>query len=251
MTIQRLNMDNSWFIEINGLKLLVDPWLAGEEVDYFRWFNTQWHRTPPIALSLLPEYHAVLVTQIYPDHYHKQTLLQLNPSRIVAPKSIQKSLKQLLPNAEVTGLCKQQATAVINGVEINKLPNTSSFGPSFNAFIIKSENESVLIAPHGYKIKSVSGEIGVDMKLIITPFNRYKLPFFLGGTLAPGIEGLRKLVTNLNPQFLVCTHDEDKHASGLVSKLASITRVSAAELNSEEIFKGKILEINDYNAFDI
>lgn len=30
MQLQRLNMDNSWFISINGLRLLVDPWLEGQ-----------------------------------------------------------------------------------------------------------------------------------------------------------------------------------------------------------------------------
>ena len=49
MKIQRLNMDNTWLLEMEGLRILVDPWLEGEEIDYFSWFNTQWHRTKPIS----------------------------------------------------------------------------------------------------------------------------------------------------------------------------------------------------------
>jgi hypothetical protein len=29
MLIQRLNMDNSWYLGFEGLRLLVDPWLEG------------------------------------------------------------------------------------------------------------------------------------------------------------------------------------------------------------------------------
>ena len=41
MLLQRLNMDNSWFLDLGGCRLLIDPWLEGQEVDYFPWFNTQ------------------------------------------------------------------------------------------------------------------------------------------------------------------------------------------------------------------
>jgi len=247
MIIQRLNMDNSWFIEVNGLKLLVDPWLEGEEVDYFRWFNTQWHRTPPINFELVPDFDVVLITQIFPDHFHKKTLQRLNPSKVVAPKSIQKSLQKLLPNADIIGLNKKQPQAILNGIEISMLPGKTAIGPSFKAYTVSSTIESVLLAPHGYNGNYLSSDVGKELKLIVTPFNRYALPFFLGGTLAPGVEGLKKLVMEFNPKFLVCTHDEDKHASGLVSKLARVTRISSVELNNQDIFKGKIIEIADYN----
>ena len=82
ISIQRLNMDNSFFVEINGWKLLIDPWLEGTEVDFFPWFNTQWHRTPPLPYEELPAYDTVLITQKYPDHYHEKTLKKLNPGQI-------------------------------------------------------------------------------------------------------------------------------------------------------------------------
>jgi hypothetical protein len=40
MLLQRLNMDNSWYLELSRLRLLIDPWLEGTEVDFFPWFNT-------------------------------------------------------------------------------------------------------------------------------------------------------------------------------------------------------------------
>lgn len=251
MTIQRLNMDNSWFIQLNELKLLVDPWLEGTEVDYFKWFNTQWHRTSPISYEQLPVYNTVLITQIYPDHFHEQTLLKLNPSRVVAPKSLYKRLKLLLPNAEIIKLCNAQPEVVLNQVKIQLLPQPKGIGPVFMAYLISGSNESALVAPHGYKGNYESKSVDSKIDLILTPFNRYTLPFYLGGTLAPGIAGLRRLTKKYNPKYLVSTHDEDKHATGLVSKLARVVNVSSSELNSDEMFKNKILEVNHYKPVEL
>ena len=79
MQLKRLNMDNSWSISLGGQRLLIDPWLHGVEVDYFAWFNKQWHRTPPIAYEDVQDFDAVLITQKYPDHFHPETLLRLKP----------------------------------------------------------------------------------------------------------------------------------------------------------------------------
>jgi L-ascorbate metabolism protein UlaG (beta-lactamase superfamily) len=43
LSIQRLNMDNTWWVNWGGTSLLLDPWLIGSEVDGFSWFNEQWH----------------------------------------------------------------------------------------------------------------------------------------------------------------------------------------------------------------
>ena len=88
--LQRLNMDNSWFVEFSGLKMLIDPWLEGTEVDFFSWFNTQWHRTTPLNYNQLPVFDIVLITQKYPDHFHATTMKKLSPKSIIAPKSLQK-----------------------------------------------------------------------------------------------------------------------------------------------------------------
>ncbi len=90
---QRLNMDNSFFIEMSGWKILIDPWLEGTEVDYFEWFNMQWHRTPPLPYSDIPDFDTVLITQKYPDHFHIKTLKKLAPKHIIGPKSLENKLK--------------------------------------------------------------------------------------------------------------------------------------------------------------
>ena len=41
MKLTRINPDHSWLLETPGLRLVVDPWLLGPEIDGFGWFHTQ------------------------------------------------------------------------------------------------------------------------------------------------------------------------------------------------------------------
>lgn len=136
MRIQRLNMDNTWFLEFDGMKLLIDPWLEGTEVDFFPWFNTQWHRTKPMDYANLPEYDAVLITQKYPDHFHKETLKKLKPALLIVPASIEKSIRKLLPDSTVVALGKKLAVFEKNGVEIKFYPSGRMIDPIYDAFLI-------------------------------------------------------------------------------------------------------------------
>lgn len=246
MQIQRLNMDNSWFIQMDGLRLLIDPWLEGEEIDYFPWFNTQWHRTKPMEYEKLPEYDYVLVTQKYPDHFHRQTLLKLQPRKIIAPASIEQSLKKLLPDSEVIALGKTKNSLILNGVQIKWYPTSRKVDPIYDAFMIQDSNEAVFLATHGYFIGKEEINSEKPLKLLISPFNHFQLPFYLGGTVSPGIEGLIHLTEKLSPKHIVSTHDEDKHAKGLVIKMAKVKRVMMSDLMKHEIFKNRILELNHY-----
>jgi hypothetical protein len=251
MRIQRLNMDNSWYFAINGLGLLVDPWLEGEEVDFFRWFNTQWHRTPPLRVEDVPAHDLVLVTQKYPDHFHRQTLLRLNPRRVVGPASIERELRRLLPSAEIISLGKDRPRVEFGGVSIQWYPSTRPFGPVYEAFAISDQQETVFIAPHGYIPGKGWKAPETPVKVLVSTFNDFRLPFFLGGTIAPGVEGLSRLVEKLAPARIVATHDEDKHAIGLVMKLAKVRRISAADLGIYPQFKGRVLELDDYRSVDV
>jgi L-ascorbate metabolism protein UlaG (beta-lactamase superfamily) len=246
MLIQRLNMDNSWFIEINGLKLIVDPWLEGTEVDFFPWFNTQWHRTKPLDYADLPAYDAVLITQKYPDHYHKSTLKKLNPSLLIVPSSIEKSVRRLLPDSKIVALGRKSDIFEMNGVKISFLASSRLIDPIYDAFLIEDDKEAVFLATHGFFINNQNKTSDKKVKMLICPFNEFQLPFYLGGTISPGVKGLLHLCEKLNPQYIVATHDEDKYAKGLVIKTARITKNSPESLNKIDLFKNKILEINNY-----
>ena len=253
--LQRLNMDTSLFLEIGGFKVLIDPWLEGTEVDFFSWFNTQWHRTAPLSIEELPEYDAVLITQKYPDHFHVQTLKKLSPSQIIAPKSLEKKIRKNLPKASLTVVDSDTSQIKIGNITLTYLPTRRKVDPIYDAFLLDDGNESVFLAPHGYQFDDSSRSIVEEAspcQLLVTPFNRYELPFFLGGTVSPGLEGVEHLCHVLQPKKVMAVHDEDKHAKGLVSKMARITRPSSIRALHELPWLGdRYFELNDYQRIEI
>lgn len=248
-------MDNSFFINMSGWKILIDPWLEGTEVDYFGWFNTQWHRTPPLTYNNIPDFDTVLITQKYPDHFHVETLEKLNPKHIIGPKSLEKKLKNLFPKAKIETLDSKNETTQINNYKVTFLATKRKIDPIYDAFILDDGKESIFISTHGFQFNAYDLKQlkqASPCKLLITPFNFYKLPFFLGGIVSPGLDGVKHLCDTLNPKQVIATHDEDKHAKGLVSKFAKIKRPSSSEsLLKMPWLNNRYLEVNHYNTIKI
>ncbi len=254
LKLQRLNLDNSWFLEIGNLKLLIDPWLEGKEIDYFPWFNTQWHRTKPLGYQALPEFDAVLITQKYPDHFHKATLERLQPKKVVCPQSIKKRLEKVLPKADVVGMSANKNAVGLDGVRFHFLPTPRKIDPIYDAFLIDDGSISVFVATHGFPSKAITKKVldqASPCALLITPFNKYTLPALLGGTVSPGLDNVKALCDLLNPKQIVSTHDEDKHASGIVQKFADITRPEPAQLEQLSWLQTRLLAINHFNPIQL
>ena len=252
---QRLNMDNSFFIEMSGWKILIDPWLEGIEVDYFEWFNMQWHRTPPLPYSDIPDFDTVLITQKYPDHFHIKTLKKLAPKHIIGPKSLENKLKNLFPFSKIEVLDSKNNTTRINEHKVTFLGTKRKIDPIYDAFILDDGKASVFVSTHGFYFNNKDLDLLKEASpchLLITPFNYYKLPFYLGGLVSPGLSGVKHLCEMLEPKKVVATHDEDKHAKGIVSKLATIKRPSSPKtLLQHSWLKNRYLDIDHYNQIKI
>jgi hypothetical protein len=54
----------------------------------------------------------------------------------------------------------------------------------------------------------------------------------LGGTINLGLQNAAQLVKKFKPTYFVPSHDEDKHAKGLVSKLATTTYATLEEMKA-------------------
>lgn len=248
-------MDNSWFLDFDGTRILVDPWLIGAEVDYFSWFNKQWHRTKPLAFEKIPEYDFVLITQKYPDHFHPETLKKLKPDKLVVPASIEKKCKKLFPKAQVLTFDQGITSIFGSAINLHFLPTSRKIDPIYDAIVLENGEKSIFLASHGFTL--TKKQIGwvqqwPPFALLITPFNLYKLPFFLGGVVSPGMESVKELVRVLNPAKVVATHDEDKHTRGLVSKFASIIRSpETSELHQMDFLQGKYLPLDHYRMIEL
>ena len=244
-------MDNSWLLTMDTCRLLIDPWLMGVEVDFFPWFNTQWHKTPPVAIDQVPEYDAVLITQKYPDHFHQETLKKLSPKKIIAPKSIEKKIREILPSSEIIGLDKKNSLAEVLGVKVQFLNTSRKIDPIYDAFLLDNGKKSIFLATHGFspsqeQIKKITQ--ASPCALLVNPFNHYELPVFLGGVVSPGLKGVEQLCQLLKPEKIVATHDEDKNAKGLVSKFAKITLAgSEHELAQLPWLSHRLVHLPDYH----
>lgn len=247
-------MDNSWYVETGGLRIITDPWLEGAEVDYFPWFNKQWHRTSPIAYKDVPAYDVVLITQKYPDHFHPETLVKLQPKKMIVPHTIAPKVKKILPEAEVIALGNNNTSYTMQGVTFTWLPTRRLIDPIYDAVYIKSESESFFIASHGFQLdkKHIAAiDTTIPVKLLISPYNLYRLPAFLGGTVSPGIKGLHHLNSTLKPRYIVATHDEDKHAEGIVSRFATVIRTARKDLQAYPELYNKCLDLEHYSMVNL
>ncbi len=251
---QRLNMDNSWLIKINNLSFLIDPWFSGVEIDYFKWFNMQWHRYAPIQIDDVPHYDWVIITQKFPDHFHQETLKLLNPKNIIAPLSIKKEINQLLPNANIKFVEQDNPTIHIEDVTIQWFNSNKKIDPRFDAMAIHSKSESLFVATHGFTFneqQKIILQLLPKIKLLLSPINYYKLPFFLGGVISPGLTGVKKLLNDTCAEKFVSTHDEDKHAAGFVNMVVKQLRFSAEDIYKDTQLGPKFLNINNYQLQEV
>jgi L-ascorbate metabolism protein UlaG (beta-lactamase superfamily) len=214
-------------------------------------YSVELNKSRLVPPSEVEPFDLVLITQKYPDHFHPETLLKLNPSRLIVPKSIEKKVRKLLPSAEVRTFSQAPMEFFDGSFKLHFLPTKRKIDPIYDALVLEDGTESILLATHGYsdypEWKSYLNTLP-QITLAITPFNRYKLPVFLGGTVSPGMEAIQRLIHDHAPKYIVATHDEDKHAKGLVTKFAKITLApSQTELEQDALFKKHILTINDYN----
>ena len=251
--IQRLNMDTSWLITINGTSFLIDPWLTGSEVDGFSWFNEQWHIVDPVKPEELPEFDYVLLSQSYEDHTHLPTLKQLGPDKkyIASGKAFNKIKDKL--NIEPILLKEYpQFSDPFGNVNICSLHPGRKMDPIYYAIIFESGNEAVFYASHGFNLTdTLANQLTERCKitLLITTFTYYKLPGFMGGAVNPGISNALDLIRKLKPSYVVNTHDEKKEAKGFVSKIARVRYANFEEIDFPE--HTKFIGIYDYESVKI
>lgn len=246
---QRLNMDNSWLIKMGNLSILIDPWFTGAEIDYFKWFNMQWHRHAPIALEEVPNYDWIIITQKFPDHFHAETLLKLNPKNVIAPASVRKKIKQILPTTNIVFVENNNPAIQLEATTIQWFNSNRKIDPRFDAMAIHNNEESIFVATHGFEFSKEQKNILQSLpkiKLLLSPINYYKLPFFLGGIISPGLKGVEKLLKDTGAEKFVSTHDEDKHASGIVNKLVNQLRYSAEDIYKDSFIGPKFINLTNY-----
>lgn len=252
LTIQRLNMDSSWFISWKGIRFIVDPWLMGSEIDGGRWINEQWHNTEPVSIENIPEADFILITQSYSDHCHIETLSSLNDHLpILATTKAYKLLNRKFPNRLVHRIQEVEFTEIgDSGISFVGFRPNKMIDPIYFSVVMAFGNEAIFISPHGFKLGQNQREIikELDFKLLITTFSDFRLPQLLGGHVNPGMENVDYLIDLLDPDFVVNSHDEEKQMSGLVGRYAKVTY---PDVDNIELSKATFFPIKDYQAYQL
>jgi L-ascorbate metabolism protein UlaG (beta-lactamase superfamily) len=254
MTVQRLNQDSSWKITINGQRFLLDPWLIGSEIDGFSWFNEQWHRTPPVGLADIGEVDFVVVSQPFSDHCHEQTLQLLSPELpLLLVPAAQKRLAKTFGDTRSFFLIPEWKRGFLDfsGLQLSLFKTSGLLDQVHNGLLILSpDGNNIFYAPHGFvpNAAQVTFLQKHPIHLLIATVSAYHLPFFLGGTVNLGLRSLEKLAQVLRPKHILSTHDEQKHAKGLVPKIARTFYPDAAMVSAQQ---PNFIALNDYQSLEL
>ena len=193
---------NSWLIEIDGKRILLDPWLVGElTFGNLTWlFRGKKNNPQPIPDNI----DLILLSQGLEDHAHPPTLKQLDKDiPVVASPNGAKVAKEL-GYTSVTSLEHQESFQLGERVEIQAVPG-SPIGPTLveNGYIIKGleSGKNIYYEPHGYHSDSLKEAPSIDV--IITPIINLKLP--LVGAIIRGQETALQVCKWLKPQVILST----------------------------------------------
>ena len=208
---------NSWLIEIDGQRILLDPWLVGELI----FSNASWlfrgkkNNPQPIPENI----DLILLSQGLEDHAHPPTLKTLDKQiPVVASPNAAKVVKKL-GYTTINVLDHEESFELGNKVLIKAVPG-SPIGPTLteNGYIIKGleSNKSIYYEPHGYHSDSLKDAAPIDV--IITPIINLKLPVL--GAVIKGQNTALQVCKWLNPQVILSTAaGGDIDFSGLIMSI--------------------------------
>lgn len=251
LSLQRLNQDSSWLLKFSSVNLLIDPWLVGHEISGFSWFSEQWHIHPPIAVKDIPDaIDYIIISQPYSDHCHIESL-DLLPANIpiIAVAAAIKTLKNKFPDRTIISLGDSGEWLELKNFRITSIYHHSIFSPKFSSLILENEQkENILYAPHGAH-KSIFSIPFMKIKYLLSTTTTFKLPFFLGGAVNPGLKHCLGLIKHFKPAFFINTHDEQKGKKGLVAQLAKVEYID--KINKHIPSETKYIAIPDYESVSI
>ncbi len=193
---------NSWLIEIDGKRILLDPWLVGElSFANLTWlFKGKKNNPQPIPENI----DLILLSQGLEDHAHPPTLKQLDHNIPVVASANAAKVVQELGYTEITTLKHGEKFTLGDKVEIKAVPG-SPIGPNLveNGYIVKGleSGKKIYYEPHGYHADSLQEAAPIDV--VITPIINLTLPLL--GAVIKGQQTALQLCQRLTPQVILST----------------------------------------------
>lgn len=229
--LQRINMDSCWLLQLEGTRLLIDPWITGSETDGFKWLNRQWHVHEVMDPANLPGFDAILITQPYDDHCHIASLqLIAGDKPILADRRASAKIRRHLKNVRLITLDeKTRAKTQFHNVSLYISPTDKLY----NGCVIEGGGHTLLYLPHGIEMKPrYLKHFPTQADVVLSSASTFRLPFWLGGLVAKGIANIQEIQQHFAPRSIYTTHDEPKEGVGLVSVFARKHYPTQAELDA-------------------
>ncbi|MDJ0634845.1 MAG: MBL fold metallo-hydrolase [Xenococcaceae cyanobacterium MO_188.B29] len=193
---------NSWLIEIEDQRILLDPWIVGKLV----FGNLPWlflgkkNKPTPIPENI----DLILLSQGLEDHAHTPTLKELDHNIPVVASPNATKVVQELGYTNVTCLDHGESFTLADRVEIKAVPG-SPIGPTLveNGYILRglTTQKTLYYEPHGYHSPSLQEVAPIDV--VVTPIISLKLP--LVGAIIKGQKSALEVCQWLKPQFILST----------------------------------------------
>ena len=225
---------NSWLIEIDGIRILLDPWLVGDLTFgnmtwFFRGVKQKAHGIPE-------NIDLILLSQGLPDHAHIPTLQELDHNIPVVASPNAEKVVQKLGYSTITSLAHGESYKIKDRVEIKAIKG-SPIGPNLieNAYILKGleSGKTLYYEPHGYHSQEVNTSESIDV--VIAPIVNLNLP-----VIGPFIRGQKyalELCQAIRPQVILSTAAGDD--VGYEGLLATILQEEGTVTEFNELLKQK------------
>lgn len=222
MKITKLNADSSWLWEINGLKILVDPWFSESQVDFHPRFSTQYHLDKQPEVFEIPRPDFIFISHPFTDHCNQETLVKLSSEiPVICLPVIQRKMQKWKHFKKFISLSEAP-------FQIEKISKTGFLDLVHHAYLISDGLSTLCYAPHGTR-KIVQQK---EASVLLTTITTYELPFYLGGTVNLGLNKALQLAEQLNVKSVISTHDEQKRQTGIVARLSKRTYIPSNQFVS-------------------
>ncbi len=192
---------NSWLIELEGKRILLDPWLVGA----LMFGNAGWlfKGSRPTPRPIPTNIDLILLSQGLEDHAHPETLKALDHSIPVVGSASAAKVARNLGYASVTALAHGESLQLSDRLSVQAVPG-SPIGPTTveNGYILRGQTDgSLYYEPHGFHSPMLRNMAPIDV--VITPIINLELPLL--GPIIQGKKTALELAKWLQPQVMLPT----------------------------------------------
>lgn len=233
--ITRLNGDSTWLIEIDGTRLLLDPWLEGPARLVHPLLHVARLGAPAVPIEDLPAVDALIVSHPFPDHCNATTLRKLRRDLpVYAPRVVRPWVRALGGFRRVGTLAnctRQGSPTAVGNATLAWCRAKGALDTTHNALIIRGSRSGATVAycPHGLlppdpTFAAVERHLGGRLDVLLCSFTLLDLPWYFAGVANLGKEAGVALVERLRPRYVLRTHDGEKPDSGFIARVEKIDR---------------------------